>query len=105
VLLPAYDVGLDLRNRVQADPHGRVAFDLGLRHPGGAPSTTVSALSIDASYDDGATWMPAAATRRADGWRVELPAGSGPVSLRLHAEDTGGSAVDQTIVRAFIVVD
>jgi PA domain len=105
VLLPAYDVGLDLRNRVQADPHGRVAFGLGLRHPGGAPSTTVSALSIDASYDDGATWMPAAATRRADGWRVELPAGSGPVSLRLHAEDTGGSAVDQTIVRAFTVVD
>ncbi|MBM0224604.1 PA domain-containing protein [Micromonospora sp. ATA51] len=104
LLLPDYDVSVDLHNRVRADLQGRVAFDLRLRRPDGVPSTPAGEPTIDASYDDGATWRPAAVTRGTDGWRVELPAGSGLVSLRLHAEDTGGSAVDQTIVRAFDVV-
>jgi PA domain len=104
LLLPEYDVGVDLRNRIRADHRGRVGFDLRLRRASGVPSTPVGAVTIDASYDEGATWQAAAITRGVDGWRVELPAGSGPVSLRLHAEDTGGSAVDQTIVQAFEVV-
>ncbi|MCW3839017.1 hypothetical protein ONA70_02755 [Micromonospora yasonensis] len=104
LLLPDYDVGVDLHNRVRADLQGRVAFDLRLRHPDGVPSTPIGEPSVDASYDDGATWQPAAVTRGTNGWRVELPAGSGLVSLRLHAEDTDGSTVDQTIVRAFDVV-
>ncbi|MFE9204457.1 hypothetical protein [Micromonospora sp. NPDC007230] len=103
LLLPDYDVGVDLHNRVRADRQGRVAFDLRLRRPDGVPSTLGGEPSLDASYDDGATWRPAVVTRGTEGWRVELPAGSGLVSLRLHAEDTGGSVVDQTIVRAFDV--
>jgi hypothetical protein len=104
VLLPGYDVGVDLRNRVRADRHGRVTFGLRLRHPDGTSPALSGTPSIDASYDDGTSWRAARITRDADGWRVELPAGSGPVSLRLHARDTGGSAVDQTLVRAFDVV-
>jgi PA domain len=104
LLLPDYDVDVDLHNRLRADNRGGVTFDLRLRRPDGAASAPVRELSIDASYDDGATWRPAAVTGGADAWRVDLPAGSGPVSLRLHAEDTAGSAVDQTIVRAFDVV-
>ncbi|MFG2053376.1 PA domain-containing protein [Micromonospora sp. NPDC048930] len=104
LLLPDYDVGVDLHNRIRADLQGRVAFDLRLRRADGVPPTPVGDPTIAASYDDGATWRPADVTRGTDGWRVELPAGSGLVSLRLHAADTGGSAVDQTIVRAFDIV-
>jgi hypothetical protein len=104
VLLPGYDVGVDLHNRVRADRHGRVTFGLRLRHPDGTSPALSGTPSIDASYDDGTSWRAARISRDADGWRVELPAGSGPVSLRLHARDTGGSAVDQTLVRAFDVV-
>lgn len=103
VLLPAYDVGVDLRNRVRADGRGRVAFDLRLQHPDGVPAAAARDVTLEASYDDGTTWTPATVTPGTDGWRVELPAGRGLVSLRLHAEDAGGSAVDQTIVRAFEV--
>ena len=41
--------------------------------------------------------------RTSAGWHVVLPGGSGFVSLRLHAADTAGSAIDQTIIRAFDV--
>ncbi|BCJ33696.1 hypothetical protein Athai_11990 [Actinocatenispora thailandica] len=104
LLLPGYDVGVDLHNRVRAGRHGRVAVGLALRRADGVSPTLSAAPSVEASYDDGTTWRPATVTRDAAGWRVELPAGSGPVSLRLHAQDTGGSVVDQTVVRAFDVV-
>jgi hypothetical protein len=103
LLLPSYDVPLDLRNRLAGGKNHRGAFHLGVSHPVGSSSAAIEALSLDASYDDGDTWKPATVTPSASGWNVVLPRGTGFVSLRLHAEDTVGSAVDQTLVRAFLV--
>ncbi|WP_343978346.1 S8 family peptidase [Kribbella koreensis] len=68
-------------------------------------SSTAAGLrqpSLDISYDDGKTWQKAALRSTAQGWTTRLDAPrSGFVSLRAHAEDGKGAAVDQTITRAF----
>ncbi len=102
VLLPHYDVAVDLRNRVRTGPGRRAAFDLSVSHADGS-TTAVGDLSLDASWDDGGTWTSASVTPTDSGWHVVLPKGTGFVSLRLHAADDAGSGVDQTLVRAFLV--
>jgi hypothetical protein len=101
LLLPDYDVDVDLRNRVASAPGEPVGFDLGLVRPEGAEAASVQTVRVDASYDDGATWQEAQVVAAGSRWQVTLPPGAGLVSLRLRAEDTGGSAVDQTVIRAF----
>jgi hypothetical protein len=102
VLLPHYDVAVDLRNRVRTGPGKRAVFDLAVTHADGS-TTTVDDLSLDASWDDGGTWTTASVTPTDSGWHVVLPRGTGFVSLRLHAADDAGSGIDQTVVRAFLV--
>lgn len=103
LILPDYDVPVDLHNQVRPGDTGLVEFDVVLRHQTGAADAPIDDVTLDASYDDGQTWAPTTVTRTATGWHVELPPGTGFVSLRLHAADAGGSAIDQTIVRAFYV--
>ncbi len=87
-----YDVKVDLRNRSESR-----SFRLKLAHLDG--SDTPIDVAVKASYDDGATWRPA--TVRGD--RVTLPRGTGFVSLKVHAVDDAGSALDQRITRAWYV--
>ncbi|MEV0591744.1 S8 family serine peptidase [Nonomuraea cavernae] len=56
-------------------------------------------LTVEVSYDDGATWARA---RVQDG-KVVLghPAGQGFVSLRAKSTDTAGNTVEQTVLRAY----
>ncbi len=103
LLLPDYDVDVDLRNRVRSQPGTPVSFDLQLGQPEGASASPVRSVRVDASYDDGATWRKAKVVKTGNEWRVTLPPGTGYVSLRLRADDTAGSAVDQTVIRAFDV--
>jgi subtilisin family serine protease len=62
-----------------------------------------TAVTLEVSYDDGATWRPARVTRSGIGTfraTVRHPAASGYVSLRVNA--TGGAAaVTETVVRAY----
>jgi hypothetical protein len=102
VLVPDYDVPVDLRNRVEAGKKHRAAFDLAVAHADGSDSP-IDDLTLDASWDGGGTWIPASVTATGSGWHVVLPKGSGFVALRLHAADAAGSTVDQTVVRAFLV--
>lgn len=92
VIVADYDVDVDLANRSRA-PH----FGLALRHVDGSRSPIRA--TVEASYDDGATWRPA----RVRGDRVTLPRGHGFVSLRVHAADRSGSSLDQTVLRAWYV--
>ena len=87
-----YDVKVDLRNRSKSR-----SFRLKLAHLDG--SDTPIDVAVQASYDDGATWRPA--TVRGD--RVTLPRGAGFVSLKVHAADDAGSALDQRIIRGWYV--
>lgn len=105
VIVADYDVALDLRNRMQLRGNHAAEFDLRLSHVHGAAASPISDVTVEASYDDGRTWRAARTTTGAGGsWHVLLPRGSGHVSLRLHAADSAGSSLDQTITRAWYVV-
>ncbi|MEO3768791.1 S8 family serine peptidase [Micromonospora sp. B9E7] len=66
-------------------------------------SGTVGAVTVEVSYDDGATWTKQRLTRHGDGWRTALaaPAKATFVSLRTTARDAAGNTVNQSITRAF----
>ncbi|MCG5436728.1 S8 family serine peptidase [Micromonospora foliorum] len=92
----------------------QLAIDSAGRASRGAPLTvvashlpdvtgTIGAVTVEVSYDDGATWQKQRLTRHGDGWRTSLaaPAKAGFVSLRTTARDTAGNTVSQSITRAF----
>ncbi|MFE7393827.1 hypothetical protein [Streptomyces sp. NPDC057582] len=57
------------------------------------------------STDDGATWSPETVKTKSDGsYKVSVsnPA-KGYVSLRVKAQDTNGSKIEQTLIRAYAV--
>ncbi len=95
-----YDVDTD------RDGRARRTFDLTV-----APSTLATAtdpgvvrtLTLDVSYDDGATWHRAAVRPRANAWsaRITAPRAAQFVTLRTSARDTRGNTVEQRITRAF----
>lgn len=100
VILVDYDAAVDLRNRLAL----RDGLSVNLSHVSGSTDAPISEVTVEASYDDGRTWLPTTVTAEGGGrHHVELPPGSGFVSLRLHAADTAGSELDQTIVRALFV--
>lgn len=99
VIVADYDVDVDLRNRAR----GRNVA-LSLAYADGADPAAIDDVTLDASYDGGRTWRPAALSVRDDGTRrAVLPSGHGYVSLRLRAADAAGSSLDQQIVRAWFV--
>lgn len=60
-------------------------------------------VTVEASYDDGATWQATPVSVGADDQRqiaLDLPTGSGNVSLRASAEDSAGNTVAETIEHA-----
>ncbi|MGV9809404.1 S8 family serine peptidase [Micromonospora chersina] len=92
---------LDIDNRAPADRMFAIPVSLD-RQIGAAPGRTRS-LTVEASFDDGQTWQRLTVRRsgeKAVAW-VRNPAGTGFVSLRAAAADTGGNTVKQTIIRAY----
>jgi len=99
VIVADYDVDVDLRNRAWGRELG---LDLGYRD--GADAAAIRDVTMEASYDDGETWRAAIVQAGGDGGHhVVLPPGHGYVSLRVHAADDRGSALDQRIIRAWWV--
>jgi hypothetical protein len=89
-------------------PAGRPAsVEVDVAHQFGAAATAITQFSAQVSYDDGATWTDVPATRLADGrYRLNysqpvLNATNGFASLHVAAADANGSAIDQTITRAY----
>ena len=72
------------------------------RQPGAAPAALAD-LTLEVSYDDGATWQATPVERTADGGIATLqhPAGDHFASLRMTARDAEGNAVTHTTVRAY----
>ncbi|WP_433475837.1 S8 family serine peptidase [Spirillospora sp. CA-142024] len=101
LLLVDYDLGLDLRNQPAGEPAvftvARVA---------GSGTAKVTGLRFWTSVDDGKTWQAVQAKALGGGrFSAPLPA---PVkgqamSLRVSAQDAGGSGIDQRILRAYRV--
>lgn len=88
----------DLRNMV---PGGKeISFPVTVTRQDSPPKVT--ALSVEISYDDGATWQLVEVVPDGSKWTVKVrhPA-SGFASLRVKAADDKGNAVNQTVIRAY----
>jgi subtilisin family serine protease len=73
-----------------------------VRQDGAAAET--ADLSVELSYDGGATWLAAPVDRTGREWATALPAGGaagGLVSLRATASDVEGDSVTETALRAY----
>ncbi|MEV1170619.1 S8 family serine peptidase, partial [Nonomuraea sp. NPDC049784] len=89
--------GLDLSNRARTGQQTRLTIAVE-RSPGAAPSPA-SLRSLEASFDDGATWRPV--TVKHGTAKIRNPRGAAFVSLRAKAADEQGATVTQTIIRAY----
>ncbi|MFE9694056.1 S8 family serine peptidase [Micromonospora sp. NPDC005806] len=71
--------------------------------PGGPSSKAIGDVTLDVSYDDGATWQQAALKHIGDGWKTTLhaPAGATYVTLRASAHDNQSNSITQSITHAF----
>ncbi|MFB4311583.1 PA domain-containing protein [Actinomadura sp. GTD37] len=90
LLQVTYDADLDLHNRTRSRTLG-----LAVAHQDGS-AARLRRLSLQTSFDDGATWTDVPLRDGAARLR-----GEGAVSLRVSAEDARGGAVVQEVVRAF----
>ncbi|MEV6521633.1 S8 family serine peptidase [Longispora sp. NPDC051575] len=100
--LPALAVGFT----PHLDPEGYAPAGRPFRLPitvSGADGSRATALTVDASYDGGATWVPVRVARDGTGWcgQVRHPAAGGGVSLRATATGPGGARVTQTVHNAY----
>ncbi|WP_146104230.1 S8 family serine peptidase [Nonomuraea solani] len=88
---------LDARNTA---PAGRIfTVPVSVRSLPGSTAGRARDLSVEVSYDDGATWAKAEVRHS----RIVLrhPDGDGFVSLRATSIDTSGNTVEQTVIRAY----
>jgi hypothetical protein len=92
---------LDERGRAPSDTHFRLPLHVDQFER--EPPPEVSPPSVEASYDDGATWAAAPVEPSGSGWNALLvhPKRADYVSLRTSTHDASGNAVEQTIYRAY----
>ncbi|GAA4673474.1 S8 family serine peptidase [Phytohabitans rumicis] len=96
---PALDAGY-------AAPAGRrFTIPVRVEHQAGSRAPAVTRLTVDVSYDDGATWHPAAVSGGGGNWRATVthPAGGAHVSLRAVATDRAGNESTLTTIRAYLL--
>ncbi|GGK94425.1 serine protease [Sphaerisporangium melleum] len=103
--LMAVKIAPELDDRNRADV-GHMRIPLQIQRQKGSPALKVNALTLDISYDDGRTWLPALVHRTGDGtWAAETShprnARGKFASLRVKAADTGDNAFTETIIRAY----
>ncbi|MFI7491825.1 S8 family serine peptidase [Micromonospora echinaurantiaca] len=94
-----YQVPADLRGEVSGRHGHRIG--LTLRQPAGVPAPTGTSLRVEVSFDSGATWRSAPVRGSGTRYTALVPAGTGAVSLRVHAADRAGNVVDQTVIDAY----
>jgi hypothetical protein len=91
---------LDDHNLARA---GTAKYPVTVQQQVGAAYGNLTTLTVEVSYDDGMTWRPA--TIQGTGLNrtvtVHHPAGVRFVSLRATAADDRGTAVTETIIRAY----
>jgi subtilisin family serine protease len=102
LLWPKYGLALDAENTTQGG--STYDFDLAFALQTGA-TPDIEGVEVEMSTDDGATWSPATVKTKSDGhYKVSVsnPA-KGYVSLRVKAQDTSGSKIEQTLIKAYAV--
>lgn len=97
-----YDLPLDFNSMAPAGKPLTITF--GVSGQQGAPAPNGVTATVSESFDGGTTWTtPVAATAHGNTFSatVDQPATSGPVSLKVHAADADGNAIDQTTTAAY----
>ncbi|MEV8639266.1 S8 family serine peptidase [Streptosporangium sp. NPDC051023] len=92
-----FSPALDARNTAPSGETYRIPVRVERQR--GSTADEVRDLTVEVSFDDGATWSPAQI--RKGQVTVNHPAAEGFVSLRAKAADTSGNTVEQTIIRAY----
>jgi Subtilase family len=99
LLQVGYGVPADLTGYVSGrHPH---LIGLTLWHQEGLRPPRGTTLRVEVSLDEGAKWRGVPVIRHGDGYRALVPPGYGSVSLRVHARDSAGNTVTQTVIRAY----
>jgi subtilisin family serine protease len=101
-----YDLGLQLDN---SRPHpasttGPATVGIQVRHPRGVAGAEIEGARVWISYDDGGTWRERPVRETSEGWFevvLDRRQGGTHASLRVHARDADGNAVEQDVIRAF----
>ncbi|MEV0621028.1 S8 family serine peptidase [Nonomuraea sp. NPDC050404] len=102
LLVASFDAPVDLKNQARSRKLG-----LTLRHQEGAEQSAIKDVSLEVSYDDGATWQPARLRDKGNdkgssAYEATLDRSpSGFVSLRLNASDVRGNTLSQEVIRAY----
>jgi hypothetical protein len=93
----------NLNERGQALRGATVLIPLSVHQLGTFASPDVSAVTVQASFDDGASWQEMSVNRDGKNWAVEMkhPKQGDYVSLRMSAQGTGNNRVEETIMRAY----
>jgi hypothetical protein len=102
--LPLLDVRFDLPlDGHNSAPATGISGFVSAAHQEGAARVPVRRMTVDVSYDDGASWQPVKVAADGSRWKVNVPGGTGFASLRATAADTAGNAVTETVIRAYRV--
>ncbi|GGJ19007.1 PA domain-containing protein [Streptomyces brasiliensis] len=99
-----YDLDLALDNSVRKGSTSTLG--LGFRYPKGLAAPNLKDVKVSASYDDGATWTQAQVRLTGDAGATAVllnPKTAGFVTLKVQATDVDGTAVEQTVTRAYQV--
>ncbi|MEJ3746661.1 S8 family serine peptidase [Actinomycetes bacterium KLBMP 9797] len=101
VLAVRFAPPLDDRNVAKAGK--RATYPVSIQQGAGATYGNLTTLTVEVSYDDGATWKaaPVSGTGLERTVTVDHPAGTAFVSLRATAADDRGTSVTETIIRAY----
>ncbi|WP_121395960.1 S8 family serine peptidase [Micromonospora sp. M71_S20] len=99
-----YALETDLRGDVRAGTRQRISVKAGPQ-PGGTGTGTVTSVTLDVSYDDGATWRKVTLRKGAgDRWDGSLTLPKQPggfVSVRASATTDAGFGIRQELIRAY----
>ena len=101
VALPLWTIGFRPRaDKNNSTPAGGVeTVPMSVTPQPGSAAGELIGRTVEASFDDGATWQPVRI--KGDTVLVPQPKGRGFVSLRAKAADSAGNTVEQTVIHAY----
>ncbi|MFL6055588.1 MAG: hypothetical protein ACJ72W_22210, partial [Actinoallomurus sp.] len=104
IRLPLVQLDYAVATDLSGTAHRRTALTITPSQPAGGPKAdSIRTVTVQVSYDDGATWQNTSPRRLGSAWQTQLkaPADARYASLRVSARDTAGNSIKETVVRAF----
>ncbi|WP_040393054.1 S8 family peptidase [Catelliglobosispora koreensis] len=99
-----YALATDLRGDVKSGQTHDISIWAGPQ-PGGSGTGNITSVTLDVSYDDGATWQKVTLLKGANGnWKGKLKLTGAPggfLSVKASATTDSGYAIRQEIIRAY----